>query len=416
MKRTIISLLLGAALIFSVPSSAYAESQLPNIYGKKAITVDVKTGEIIYAKDVDSKAYPASMTKLMTALLLAEKKQKTDQLSYTADAKKQPEFSINVNMHPIAVGEKMSASDVMDALLLPSGNDMATMIADNVGANTDDFVKMMNAKVKQLKLKNTNFVTPNGLHDDNHYTTAYDMSVIAREAFKNPWVKETVAKKSSKVSTSAGTVLVVQNRNSILGQDNCVGGKTGYTSEAGKCLTAFFNKDGREIVGVVMKSVYDAQDKCVFDDMKKIVDWSYNEKPVVLHEKGKVLKTVKVTYKPLKFFGPSRTVSVPVYTNKDITYYDNYINKKEVKEDYNLDKLNVWKLSSSTPVGTLTVTEREAKKTYNLYTNASNGIGANLLFYGLALLAAVVVIGLFIFIIRAIRKAASRGNRRRRRY
>ncbi len=285
-KLTLISLLI---FIFTLTSNVFAagnsNTEPPTIYGKTAMTIDVETGEIIYAKNIDNRMYPASTTKYLTALLLAENKGKNDNIPYTATAKGQPPYSMNINLHPINIGETIKAENVMDGLLLFSGNDTAYMIGDALAGNSKNFENMMNKKIQELNLKNTHFVTPNGLHNPNHYTTAYDLSIISRAALKNPWVYQSSNKKESSIVTSKGTKMTVENSNKLLGKDGCVAGKTGYTDAAGRCLVTLFNRDGRKILGVVMGSVYDAKDSFVFEDMKKIIDWSYNVKPSTLYKK-----------------------------------------------------------------------------------------------------------------------------------
>lgn len=322
MKKRCTSLLLTIVLVFSTFTSVLAAETQPSIYGKAAITIDVDTKEIIYAKSIDSTMYPASTTKLLTALLLAEKFNKGDALNYTPSAKTQPEYSLNVNLHSIDVGETMSAEDVMDGLLLYSGNDIAYMIADNVSGSSKAFSDAMNNKIKSLGLKNTNFITPNGLHDNNHYTTAYDLTVIGREAFKNPWVKESSGKKTSTIKTSKGTTFIIENRNKQLGSIGNIGGKTGYTSKAGRCLVAMFERDGRKIIGVVLNSVYDAEDSFVFSDMEKIINWSFDAKKSPLHSKDTSMGKEKLSYKPLLFFGPTKEIEVPLTLKEDISYYE----------------------------------------------------------------------------------------------
>lgn len=372
MKRASISFLLASLLVFtSIGNVKAAENLKPKIQGKAGITMDIETGEIIYENNIDEKQYPASTTKLMTALLFAENKNKQDSIKYTESAKKQPEYSIDKNLHKMQIGESMSGQDAMDALMLFSANDVAYMIADNVSGDSQKFADLMNERAKKLGLSGTHFVTPNGLHDPNHYTTSYDLSVIGREAFKNDWVRETMAKRNSRITTSTGSILLLENRNKLVGTNDCIGGKTGYTAPAGRVLVGFFEKNGRKLVGVVMNSVYDSQDSVVFDDMKKIIDWSYNAKQVNLHKNGDVLKTETVTYKPLRFFGPEKTIQVPLVVREDVNYYDNDINKKELKEEYKVDKLDVWNLSSDKASASLSLKEREAAKSYKLYSNIS---------------------------------------------
>ncbi|HEY8889556.1 MAG TPA: D-alanyl-D-alanine carboxypeptidase family protein [Clostridium sp.] len=373
-KRFIIMIVLF--LVFSMSSNVFAAgnkgtNNLPTIYGKAAITVDVATGEIIYAKNVDERMYPASTTKLMTALLLAENRKKTDEIGYTKSAKSQPADSLNVNFHPIGLDEKMSGSDVMDGLLLYSANDAAYMIADNVSGNATNFLKMMNDKAAKLKMTGTHFVTPNGLHDPEHYTTSYDMSILARSAFLNPWIKESMGKKQNTLSTSIGTTFEIKNSNKLLGVDGCIGGKTGYTTPAGRCLVAFYVRNGREIMGVVMDSVKNSNDTYVFDDMEKIINNSYDLQKTILHANNSVVKTEILKYKPLGFFGPEKTVSVPLVVKEDVSYYNNEANKKDLKENINLTSIDLSSLEGNKSIGTLTLTEKGKVKSYKLYSTVT---------------------------------------------
>jgi len=389
-------------LVFSISSNTFAATSdgttnLPTIYGKAAITVDVATGEIIYAKNVDKQMYPASTTKLMTALLLAENRKKTDEIKYTESAKAQPADSLNVNYHAIGLGETMSSDDVMDGMLLFSANDAAYMIADNVSGNSTNFMKMMNDKVAKLKMTGTHFVTPNGLHRPNHYTTPYDMSILARVAFLNPWVKESMSKKQNTISTSKGTTFKIENSNKLLGVDGCIAGKTGYTSKAGRCLVAFYVRGGRELMGVVMGSVIDANDTYVFNDMEKIINYSYYLQPTVLHANNSVIKTETLKYKPLGFFGPEKTLSVPLVAKEDVSYYNNEANKKDLQENINLTSIDLSSLKGNKSIGTFTLTEKGKVKTCKLYSTASKGtIAKN------AIPIYLMVAGIFILFLIAI--------------
>ncbi|WP_123053684.1 D-alanyl-D-alanine carboxypeptidase family protein [Clostridium sp. JN-1] len=350
-------------------SSNSTDSPQVSIYGKSALTIDMQTGEIIYAKDIDKRLYPASTTKLLTAILLTENKNKNDVLKYTEGAKKQPESSLNVNIHPIDAGETISAEDVMDGMLLFSGNDMAYMIADNIEKGEPDFINKMNEKAKSLNLKNTHFVTPNGLHNPDHYTTTYELSVIANEAFQNPWIRETIGKQESTFKSSKGTTFTVKNTNKLLGKNGCIGGKTGYTSQAGRCLVAFYDRGGRKMLGIVMNSVYDPNDTFVFNDMEKIIDLSYSVKPAVLYGKNSTIETKTADYKPLGIIPFHSKISVPLYVKDDITYYDNEINKDELSTSFNLSNINFSSLTGKTPIGTITIKQRNSTKSYKLYSS-----------------------------------------------
>lgn len=418
MKRKKISILLSLVISFSISNCVLA-ADIPNISGKAAVTIDVKTHEIIYDKDIDrAHMYPASTTKLMTSLLLAENKKKTDTITYTKSGKLQPEYSLNLNMHTMKVGDTMSAQDAMDSLLLYSANDMAYVVADNVGGDTENFCKMMNEKASKMGLKGTHFSTPNGVDNNisDHYTTPYELAKIGIEAFNNDWVRKTMAKKSSRITVSDGAVILLENRNKLLGTDGCVGGKTGYTDKAGRCLVAFFERDGRQIMGVVMKSIYDSKDTAVFEDMKKIINWSYDAQKVNIYKSGDTLKNIPVAYKSYRFFGKEKIVQIPVTVKENISIYDNDVNKNELKKDYNLSSVDFWKLDKNKSMGTLTIKERDYTKTYNVYPGVSTKeIAKNIL--PVLAAAAIAVIIILILIVSAIRRSIRRKRRRgRKRY
>lgn len=421
-----------------------ANADLPNINGKSAIVIDAQTGEIVYAKDIDaSPMYPASTTKLLTALLLAENKQPKDILTYTESAAKQPAYSLYnlVGKSKLSVGDTMTAENAMKALLLFSANDIAYMIADNVGGSPAGFANMMNDKIKELGLKHSHFVTANGLDNgiDDHYTSAYDLAIITKEAYKNPWVSKVMNTKKDKIEISNGTIAYLENRNKLLGQkidaafaakvginldqvpaSNAVsiGGKTGYTSRAGRTLTNVFEKDGRILIGVVMKSVYDANDSFVFNDMAKIINWAYAAQQTPLYKANTELKTVSIKYKPLKFFGPEKEVKVPVALKEDATYYENDINKAETKTEFQISEdVKVSKLNKDESIGKLVLKERNVTKTYDLYPTLSSGsvVKDNLLLYigaGIGVIVLVLVLLLMVKIISSGTRKKSRKNKK----
>ena len=160
---------------------------LPNITGKTALTIDLSSGDIIYSKNANKQIYPASITKLMTALLFAENAKPTDIIPVTESSKAQPASSLDKNFGPVEIGDSLSGEEVMDALLLYSANDSAYMIADFVSKNSTDFIALMNEKAKNLGMNDTKFVTANGLHDENHYTTPFDLALLGKAAYANTW-------------------------------------------------------------------------------------------------------------------------------------------------------------------------------------------------------------------------------------
>lgn len=428
MKRKRLNLLAALISVVTLASSVlpsasvYAATNEPlKLNGKAAASIDLKTGEIIYAQKIDEKMYPASMTKLMTAMLFAENKQKSDIIKYTESAKAQPAYSLSTDiLRSIKVGDTMSAEDVMKALMLFSANDSAYMIADNVAGDVTSFAKMMNDKAAKLNMKNSNFVTPNGLHDNNHYTTPYDMLLLQKAAYENSWVKEVLGLKKDGVKTiqNPGQIAYIENRNKLLGKDGNVGGKTGYTSQAGRCLVTIYERNDRSIATIVMNAAYDAEDLMVFKDTEALANWSFAAKRTPIYEKESVIKTETVTYRPFKFFGPQKTLEVPVVVKDEVSYFENDVNKNELKTEVTLSDLNPWKLSSDTKIGKLTVNLRNYTKEYDLYTTASTHQmkAANRVLYIVASSVVIIAAVLVLFIVAVIIKSLGRRNRRNRRY
>lgn len=398
----IITLIMVFLLNFN---TVYAKGQAvtppPQIYGETAITVDMQTGEIIYSKNIDNRIYPASTTKLLTALILAESKNKNSTLTYTKDAKMQPPSSLNCDIHPIDVGDTMSASSAMDAMLMHSANDIAYMIGENLAKDIPHFADKMNAKVKELNLKHTHFVTPNGLHNKDHYSTAYDMSVIARQAFKNNWIRKTIGTSATTIKTQKGISFPLKNTNKLLGKNGCIGGKTGFTIPAGRCLVAVYERSGRKMLGVVMKSTYDPNDTYVFNDMEKIINWSYSKQRDILYNKNSVVINKSFKYKPL-IVGPSVNINVPIKVSENVLYYNNDTNKNELKQNIKINNIAIENLNGTKPIGTLNIKQRENSKDYKLYSSlTSKQITKKVLpFYIAALIILVLILAALILILR----------------
>lgn len=387
----------------------------PDINAQAAITMDLETGEIIYCKDADSKRYPASTTKLLTGLLLAENKQKSDEIAFTESAKIQPEYSLNINfMHnSMKVGDTMSADDVMKGLLLFSGNDTAYMIADNVAGNSQKFADMMNAKAKAIGANNSHFVTANGLHDENHYTTAYDLSLITKAAFQNDWERETMELADASIQIN-GAKVMLENRNLGLGKNGNIAGKTGLTNAAGGCLAAVYEVNGRKLIGVVLKSrQVDNADMTKFNDMDSIMNYSYNTSKTVYKSSGEEVGTTDVQYKSFGFFGPTKTITVPLKLTQDVTYYSNAINDAESQITYDKTDSSAWKLLFNKDV-TLTYSTRNHNESVAGSVDISFGniLKDNIIIY-IATLASIIII---ITLIILIKNMASNSRRRRSSY
>ena len=239
------------------------------IQAEAAIAVEADSGKILFSKNKNEKMFPASLTKLMTALILAEEMDKQDVLTYSQRAKQQ-----DANKLDFPEGSSVTAENAMQGMLVFSANDFAYMIGENISGSSDRFVKLMNNKASKLSLKNTHFVNACGLHDDDHYTTASDLSILAREIYKNKWIMNIIGMESAHIKATDGKGMIVYNTNALLGKSGCIGGKTGYTTQAGKCLVAYYKKDNRVIISIVLNA---PDDTVLSDDMRKIIDWSFEK-------------------------------------------------------------------------------------------------------------------------------------------
>lgn len=414
MKKRILSLWVLFTLVLSLSFSSIAlASTEPNIIGTSAIVMDLDTKEIIYAKNMDELKQPASITKLMTALLFAENKTKTDLLTYSKEASTQDPFSYGLNVHPVTIGDTFSGANAMDILLLYSGNDVAYMIAENVGGTMENFITMMNEKAKALGMTNTNFVTPNGLddHTDNHYTTAYDLALLLKAAYENDWVKETLAKKDSTVKSTNGATAVVENRNKLIGINGNVGGKTGYTDKSGRCFAGIYNRDGRSLATVVLNSEYDyPTDTKVFEDTEILANFGYSSQKAVYKPANSTIDEVTVEYNILPFIGPTKTVKIPVTIQKDINLYESGLTPEF---NYTVNNINTWTLSTDKPIGKATVQIKDYTLEYDLFPTISNLdiIKTNIIYYIMALLILIAVIGAIVIIVTKIKGKHRRKNR-----
>ncbi len=403
LKRMLTLFILIMAIMLS-STKVLAENNIPKPSAEGAIVVDVDSKDILFIKNPDKRLYPASTTKLLTAILLAENKKPGYILTYSSAAASQEPFILGLKP-----GTKITAEEAMDAMLLYSANDIAYMIGENLGVSKEGFAAMMNSKIQSLKLSNTHFVTANGLHDDNHFTSAYDLSVIAREAYKYPWIMNTLKKTSSQIKLDNNTVIALENRNKLLNKDGNVGGKTGFTTPAGRCLVSYYERDGRRLVGVVLKSEKDSEDKMLFKDMEDIINYSYNLKKTTLYSSGKAIKDYRLSYKLFNFFGPEKEINTSLYTDKDVQVYESSDNRNIHIEPL---KINPFNIKKNTPVAKLFVDTREKQACYFLYSTVSSKdiLRSNLIPYSLV---TFLILSLIIFLYFKFKKVPKQNIRYR---
>lgn len=263
-----------AALSLWAALPALADQQ-PVSTAAGAILMEATTGKVLYAKDAHKQLPMASTTKIMTALLAIEQGDLDEMVTTDASA-----YGVEGSSMYLQLEETVSLRDLLYGLMLASGNDAAVAIAVHIGHGVEQFASMMNQRAKSLGALNTNFVTPNGLPDPNHYTTAYDLACIAAEAMQNPTFREIVSTQYYRTSTGA-VERTFKNKNKILwNYEGGNGVKTGYTKAAGRCLVFAAERDGMQLVGVVLNC------NDMFEEAEMLLDYGMEHYEMAALVKG----------------------------------------------------------------------------------------------------------------------------------
>ena len=267
-------LLILITIMFFIPIVRAEEitDLAPN--ASSAIMIEASTGEILFNKNENEKLAPASMTKMMSMLLIMEEIEKgtlkwDEIITASANAS-----SMGGSQIFLEAGEKMTVRELVKGIAIASGNDATVAMAERIAGTEETFVKRMNEKAKELGLKNTNFVTSTGLDADNHYSSAYDMALIAKELVKHDKILEFTGTYEDYLRTNSSSPFWLVNTNRLVRFYSGVDGlKTGFTSDAGYCLTATAKKDGMRLITVVMNEP-DTNKRSA--DTTKMLDYGFN--------------------------------------------------------------------------------------------------------------------------------------------
>lgn len=248
------------------------EDLAPN--ASSAIMIEASTGEILFQKNVNEKLAPASMTKMMSLLLIFEEIDKGNIKWDEMITASEHASSMGGSQIFLKVGEQMSVEDLIKGICIASGNDATVAMAERVSGTEESFVKRMNEKARQLGLKNTNFINATGLDSDNHYSSAYDMSIIAKELVKHEKILEFSSTYEDYLRKNTSNPFWLVNTNRLVKFYPEIDGlKTGFTSTAGYCLTATAKKDGMRLITVVMNEPDTGKRSA---DTKKMLDYGFN--------------------------------------------------------------------------------------------------------------------------------------------
>ena len=344
MKKILCILVL---LILFIPNIK-AEDITPN--AKSAILIEANSGKVLYEKNINEKFAPASMTKMMSLLIFMEnidngnlKMDEVIRVSKNASSMGGSQIFLQEN-------EEMKVEDLLKGISIGSANDATVALAERISGSEEEFVNLMNKKVKELGLKNTNFKNATGLDIANHYSSAYDMSIIAKELVKHEKILEFSSIYETYLREDTDNKFWLVNTNKLVRFYNGVDGlKTGYTEEAGYCLTATIKKDKMRLIAVAMG---EPTSNTRNSEVSNLLDYGYNMYQSEIYvTKDKVLERVKVE-KGIEEY-------VNIIPIEDVTT----VNKKGHKMGnitYDLDVKNIKApINKGEIVGTLTIKENE---------------------------------------------------------
>jgi len=312
-----------------------------NLNSAGAVLIDYETGQILYGENEHKQLYPASTTKMMTAILAIENGNLSDLVVVD-----QQVISLTKGSHiALEPGEVLTLEQLLYALMLPSANDSALAIALHISNSVEEFVNLMNAKAKEIGALNTNFVNPNGLHDDRHVSTAYDLALIGRYAMGNEKIREIVntityeipptnKKSEPRYFKITNKLLFSNEKIDIKGKlidirySQASGVKTGYTSQAMNCLVSFAQNKDQSLIAAVLK----ADGNMVYADTHKLLNYGFeNFDTRLIAYANEFVDNVNIKNGEIPFVGGviDRTITYPLSINdlnkieRNITYNDN---------------------------------------------------------------------------------------------
>ena len=410
----------------------------PDLVSNAAIVMDASTGQILYEKNSRDKKYPASITKIMTVLLAIEAGVDFNEtITMTENAIWGVER--DSTLIGLDVGEKVTIGDLMYATMVKSANECAYAIAEYVGGDIDNFAKMMNDKAAELGCENTHFVTPNGLHDDNHYTTAYDMALITKKALEYDQFRELAGTLSYTVPETnlADETRPLWNGNKMINPaesvyyEYCEGGKTGYTMKANNTLMTYAKKDGLELICIVLDC---DGSKRAYTDTRSLYNYCYNNYTYYYPlsdfsfdseeiESEEINSILDNYYTSLNHDMIDLVVdkNYPILVNKnmDTTQIVRNINLYDTAQDnvlgeitftYNDEQIGSISITSSTPLPSSKMGQNtENNKSKSTVVKILCKIGLTLLY----IIGALAVVLLLYIIFAAIVRNYRRGRRRR---
>ena len=276
----------------------------PTIYSQSAILIDSNSGDVLFEKNSNALMYPASTTKVLTAIIALESCPLDEKITASPNAINS--IQSGYTNAKIQVGETLTMEDLLYALLLKSANEAANVIAEHIGGSIENFANIMNAKAIELGCTGTHFVNANGIHNDAHYTTASDLAKITKYCMQNETFRHMVSTEQYTLPATEqypSTDRILKNTNSLMIKGHkyyypyAIGGKTGFTTQAKNCLIAISDKNGLELISVVLhaESTEDGRSARYLDTINLLEYGNNNYKSCSILEKNQIVDNVEVS-------------------------------------------------------------------------------------------------------------------------
>lgn len=404
-----------------------AEVKIPEISAEAAVLIEIESGKVLYQKDANSLKYPASTTKIMTALLALERLDLNKVITVPDDMG--PAEGSAMYLLP---GESFTVRQLLDALLVKSANDAAILLARTMAPDVPSFAKLMNERAKEIGTTTVNFTNPNGLHEPEHVTSAYDMALIAREAMKNDIFRQLISQVNVTLDETAQTPekryfrntnrflwsasqIIYNNEYIPIKYDVVDGIKTGTTKEAGNCLVSSGYKNGIRVIAVVFK----AQGFDVYRDSRILLDYGFDN----FVSKKIIDKTIPLGSEKIKFSNPG-TVAYSTKSDYIIPYMKNenpVINTQIVLNEPKLPILE------DDIIGKVLITNNKISEELPLYALNSaqsifsidyiiNWLGNNILKISIFLFGGILAIASLLLLMRFFITHSHKKRRKRKKY
>lgn len=291
--------------------------KLPNMTATSAIVIEAKTGHVIYERNANQRMFPASTTKMMTLITALESNNLDEIVTVGKNA-----AGAEGSTLWLLEGEKIPLGEMLSGMMMISGNDAAIAIAEHVDGSVDKFARHMTKRAKELGAKDTNFTNANGLPDPNHYTTAYDLAIMAAHGYTLKNFESIVSAKEKTFDWVHDDTHLLRNENQMLWlYQGGNGVKTGYTDVAGRCLVSASNRNGVQLIAVVLDSIY------MWNDSIALLDYGFNKvENKALIKSNETIDTVPVLSgrKHSIKVKTSNEVVMPVFTDDENAYEINY--------------------------------------------------------------------------------------------